>query len=78
MIEVGLQRLYDMQHANGAWGWWKDSPDDVWMTAYVLAGLGEACLHLASNAGATSESTEPSNKVFSGEMTETLSAMEFL
>jgi uncharacterized protein YfaS (alpha-2-macroglobulin family) len=42
MIAAGLERLYGAQHANGAWGWWKDGPDDPWMTAYVLAGLAEA------------------------------------
>jgi alpha-2-macroglobulin len=39
---AGMKRLYDMQHANGAWGWWKEGPDDEWMTAYVVWGFSIA------------------------------------
>ncbi|HEY0158106.1 MAG TPA: alpha-2-macroglobulin family protein [Thermoanaerobaculia bacterium] len=39
---AGMKRLYDMQHASGAWGWWKEGPDDVWMTAYVVWGFSIA------------------------------------
>jgi uncharacterized protein YfaS (alpha-2-macroglobulin family) len=35
----GLQRLYDFQHGDGGWGWWKDGDSDPYMTAYVLWGL---------------------------------------
>ncbi len=38
----GIRRLADMQHGNGAWGWWKESSDDEFMTAYVIWGLAEA------------------------------------
>lgn len=38
----GMARLYDMQHGNGAWGWWKESPDDDFMTAYVVWGFSIA------------------------------------
>ena len=39
---AGMARLYDMQHANGAWGWWKEGPDDDFMTAYVVWGFAIA------------------------------------
>ena len=41
-VEAGLQRLYSYQHEDGAWGWWKTDEDNVFMTAYVIQGLGEA------------------------------------
>jgi hypothetical protein len=37
-----LQRLYSYQHDDGAWGWWKTDDDNIFMTAYVVQGLGEA------------------------------------
>ncbi|TNE27751.1 MAG: hypothetical protein EP349_08720 [Alphaproteobacteria bacterium] len=46
MVETGLARLYDFQHSNGGWGWWKESSTDRFMTAYVLWGLS-----LARDAG---------------------------
>ena len=42
VTKAGLTRLYDMQHGNGAWGWWKEGPDDAWMTAYVVWGFSIA------------------------------------
>ena len=42
VMSAGMARLYDMQHANGAWGWWKEGPDDDWMTAYVIWGFSIA------------------------------------
>jgi len=42
VTNAGMARLYDMQHANGAWGWWKEGPDDDWMTAYVVWGFSIA------------------------------------
>ena len=41
-VAAGLQRLYSYQHDDGAWGWWKTDDDSVFMTAYVVQGLGEA------------------------------------
>ena len=38
MIKAGLGRLYDFQHADGGWGWWKEGESDPWMTAYVVWG----------------------------------------
>ncbi len=34
-----LDRLYNFQHADGGWGWWKGGDSDHYMTAYVLWGL---------------------------------------
>lgn len=39
IIRQSLDRLYDMQHADGGWGWWKEDATDHFMTAYVLWGL---------------------------------------
>ena len=42
MMERGLGRLYDFQHADGGWGWWKEGDSDHFMTAYVVWGLSVA------------------------------------
>ena len=39
MISRGLGRLYDFQHTDGGWGWWKEGESDHFMTAYVVWGL---------------------------------------
>lgn len=39
MIKDGLNRLYDFQHADGGWGWWKEGRSDHFMSAYVVWGL---------------------------------------
>jgi uncharacterized protein YfaS (alpha-2-macroglobulin family) len=46
MMQAGLNRLYDFQHSDGGWGWWKEGHSDHWMTAYVVWGLS-----LARDAG---------------------------
>jgi len=46
MTKAGLDRLYDFQHSDGGWGWWKQGDSDHWMTAYVVWGLS-----LAKQAG---------------------------
>ena len=46
MTDAGLKRLYDFQHGDGGWGWWKEGSSDHWMTAYVVWGLS-----LARDAG---------------------------
>ena len=48
ITKAGLERLYDFQHADGGWGWWKEGDSDHWMTAYVVWGLA-----LARDAGVT-------------------------
>jgi uncharacterized protein YfaS (alpha-2-macroglobulin family) len=39
MTKAGLERLYDFQHSDGGWGWWKDGESDHYMTAYVVWGM---------------------------------------
>ena len=34
-----LERLYDFQHPDGGWGWWKQGDSDHFMSAYVLWGM---------------------------------------
>ncbi len=38
---AGLDRLQDYQHDDGGWGWWKEDESRVYMTAYVVGGLGQ-------------------------------------
>ena len=40
-MQAGLDRLKDYQHEDGGWGWWKEDDSRVYMTAYVVSGLGE-------------------------------------
>jgi uncharacterized protein YfaS (alpha-2-macroglobulin family) len=46
MERRGLERLYEFQHADGGWGWWKEGSSDRYMSAYVVWGLS-----LARDAG---------------------------
>jgi uncharacterized protein YfaS (alpha-2-macroglobulin family) len=41
-IQAGFDRLADYQHADGGWGWWKEDNSQVFMTAYVVSGFGQA------------------------------------
>ncbi len=41
-ITQGLDRLYDFQHDDGGWGWWKTDESQIFMTAYVVSGLAQA------------------------------------
>ena len=43
MIEAGVARLAALQHADGGWGWWRDDPSGLHMTAHVVDGLLTAC-----------------------------------
>jgi uncharacterized protein YfaS (alpha-2-macroglobulin family) len=38
----GLKRLYDYQHDDGGWGWWKTDQNHPFMTAYAVDGLMQA------------------------------------
>lgn len=42
MVKAGMDRLNSFQHDDGGWGWWPDDPSRVFMTAYVVSGLGQA------------------------------------
>ncbi len=46
MIQQGLERLYNFQHSDGGWGWWKEGESDHFMSAYVVWGFS-----LARDAG---------------------------
>ncbi len=46
MTKASLDRLYDFQHSDGGWGWWKEGSSDWFMSAYVVWGLS-----LAKEAG---------------------------
>jgi alpha-2-macroglobulin len=39
---AGLDRLNDLKHDDGGWGWWKEDASRVFMTAYVVSGLAQA------------------------------------
>jgi uncharacterized protein YfaS (alpha-2-macroglobulin family) len=39
---ASMKRLYDFQHGDGGWGWWKEGDSDPWMTAYVIWGFAVA------------------------------------
>lgn len=39
ITKAGLDRLYNFQHSDGGWGWWKDGDSDHFMTAYVVWGM---------------------------------------
>ena len=41
-VKAGIERLYSYQHDDGGWGWWPDDDSRVFMTAYVVSGLGHA------------------------------------
>ena len=54
MVNAGIERLDNFQHDDGGWGWWPDDPSRVFMTAYVVSGLGEAkAAGLASKTSST-------------------------
>jgi alpha-2-macroglobulin len=42
MVAAGIERLGTFQHGDGGWGWWPDDQSRVFMTAYVISGLGQA------------------------------------
>jgi hypothetical protein len=41
-VAEGLKRLYDYQHDDGGWGWWKTDQNQPFMTAYAVDGLMQA------------------------------------
>lgn len=40
-VSENLRRLYDYQHEDGGWGWWKTDENHPFMTAYAAYGLLE-------------------------------------
>jgi alpha-2-macroglobulin len=45
-MEAGLDRLADYQHDDGGWGWWKEDASQIFMTAYVIGGIGQGAKYL--------------------------------
>ena len=39
ITKQSLERLYNFQHSDGGWGWWKEGNSDHFMTAYVIWGM---------------------------------------
>ncbi len=39
MVAKGFNRLYNLQHDDGGWGWWENDGSNPFMTAYVLYGM---------------------------------------
>ena len=42
VTDQSVRRLYDFQHSDGGWGWWKDDSSQTFMTAYVIWGFSVA------------------------------------
>ena len=42
MVKRRPRAAYSFQHDDGGWGWWPDDQSRVFMTAYVVSGLGQA------------------------------------
>src|SRR4029078_10520182 len=42
ITKKSIARLYDFQHADGGWGWWKEGESDAYMTADVVWGFSIA------------------------------------
>jgi hypothetical protein len=42
MEAAGLKHLYEFQHDDGGWGWFKEDNSTAYMTAYVVLGLATA------------------------------------
>ena len=38
MVSAGVQRLGEMQHDDGGWGWWRSDANHPFMTAYARVG----------------------------------------
>ncbi|MEO7651395.1 MAG: alpha-2-macroglobulin family protein, partial [Bryobacteraceae bacterium] len=41
-VKAGMDRLFDFQHEDGGWGWWKTDESDLFLTTYVISGLAQA------------------------------------
>ncbi len=40
-IQAGVERLYELQHPDGGWGWWASDESSAFMTAHAIAGLSD-------------------------------------
>ncbi|MFX0000086.1 MAG: MG2 domain-containing protein [Candidatus Hermodarchaeota archaeon] len=41
MILEGLHRIYNFQHSDGGWGWWRDDNSKILMTSIVISALNQ-------------------------------------
>ncbi len=41
MILEGLSRIYNFQHNDGGWGWWRDDASKIIMTSIVISALNQ-------------------------------------
>ncbi|KKM94011.1 hypothetical protein LCGC14_1202580, partial [marine sediment metagenome] len=41
MILEGLSRIYNFQHSDGGWGWWRDDASKILMTSIVISALNQ-------------------------------------
>lgn len=41
MILEGLSRIYNFQHGDGGWGWWRDDASKILMTSIVISALNQ-------------------------------------
>jgi len=41
MLLEGLSRIYNFQHSDGGWGWWRDDSSKVIMTSIVVSALNQ-------------------------------------
>lgn len=44
-VSEGLERIVELQRPSGAWGWWKNGPENAYMTAYAVRSLAVALEH---------------------------------
>ncbi len=42
MVAKGLKRIYNFQHDDGGWGYWKHDSSSIFITSYVINGLLDA------------------------------------
>jgi len=41
MVLEGLSRIYNFQHSDGGWGWWRDDSSKILMTSIVVSALNQ-------------------------------------
>ena len=42
MIKKGFRKIYDYQHHDGGWGWWKTDRNEPFLSAFVIYGFHQA------------------------------------
>lgn len=41
-VKAGLEKLLAQQNSDGGWGWWRQDDSALFLTSYILLGLGHA------------------------------------